>query len=108
MARWIRVAALAEVPLGEARELVVEDRIVALVHSPQGWHALDGVCPHQGGPLGKGTLDNCQLVCPWHGWRFDVHSGQHYLRASLVQPSWPVKLEDDAIWIDLDSASATP
>lgn len=105
MTRWVRVAAASECPAGTARELVVEDRIVALFHAKDGWYALDGVCPHQGGPLGKGALNGCQVACPWHGWQFDVRSGQHHLRASLVQPGWPVKVQADDVWLDMD---ATP
>ena len=41
------------------------------------FYALDGVCPHQGGPLGSGEVHNCIVTCPWHGWQFDVRTGQH-------------------------------
>lgn len=104
MTRWVRVAAVSECPVGAARELVVEDQIVALLRTDDNWYALDGVCPHQGGPLGKGALKNCQVTCPWHGWQFDVRTGQHSLRASLVQPSWQVKVEAGDVWIDMDDA----
>ncbi|HEY2775203.1 MAG TPA: Rieske (2Fe-2S) protein [Candidatus Binatia bacterium] len=39
-------------------------------------HAYDLRCPHLGGPLGEGTLHGCEAVCPWHGYRFDVRTGQ--------------------------------
>jgi nitrite reductase (NADH) small subunit len=36
---------------------------------------LDGVCPHEGGPLGEGTIENGRVVCPWHEYAFDVKTG---------------------------------
>lgn len=38
--------------------------------------AHDTRCPHLGGPLGATALDGCEAVCPWHGYRFDVRSGE--------------------------------
>jgi nitrite reductase (NADH) small subunit len=36
---------------------------------------LDGVCPHEGGPLGEGIVEDGKVVCPWHGYPFDIHTG---------------------------------
>jgi nitrite reductase (NADH) small subunit len=98
---WMRAAAADECPAGEAVELVVGGRIIALFHAENQFHALDGICPHQGGPLGKGRLSGCVVTCPWHGWQFDVRSGQHQASAALHHPTYPVKVEEGAIWIDL-------
>ena len=38
--------------------------------------ALDNTCPHAGGPLGEGTLEGEVVECPWHGWEFNVRTGQ--------------------------------
>ena len=40
-------------------------------------HAVDNNCPHNGGPLSKGTLIGRELICPWHAWRWDVTSGRN-------------------------------
>ena len=37
--------------------------------------ALDGTCPHAGGPLGEGSLEDDIVTCPWHGWSFNVKTG---------------------------------
>jgi nitrite reductase (NADH) small subunit len=102
MPHWIRVASLADCPSESAREFVAGGRIVAVFHTAEGFYALDGVCPHQGGPLGKGKLAGCLVTCPWHGWQFDVRTGQHQTSRSLVHPGFPVKVEGDSIYIDLD------
>lgn len=101
MPHWVRIAAAADCPPGSALECVAEDRIVALFNVAGEWHALDGICPHQGGPLGKGKLTGCIVTCPWHGWQFDVVTGQHQTSRSLVHPQFPVKVEAGDVLVDL-------
>jgi nitrite reductase/ring-hydroxylating ferredoxin subunit len=76
---------------------------VALFNVGGEFYALDGVCPHQGGPLGKGCLSGPILTCPWHGWQFDVRSGQHQLSRTLVQPKFNVRVEGGDVLVDLES-----
>jgi nitrite reductase (NADH) small subunit len=97
------MAEIADCPTGGALETVVEDRIIALFNVDGVFYALDGVCPHQGGPLGNGQLNGCIITCPWHGWQFDVRSGQHQLNAKLVHPRYDVRIEDGNVLVDLDT-----
>ena len=101
MSNWIRIGAVADFPVGEPRELVVEGTIVALFNVNGELFALDGICPHQGGPLGKGHLSDCIVTCPWHGFQFNVRNGQHQSSAQLRQPCFPVKVEAESVYIDL-------
>jgi len=102
MPQWITVAKKTDVPPGASRETVAGDRIVALFNVDGEFHALDGVCPHQGGPLGKGDLQGCIVTCPWHGWQFDVTSGEFQLRKSLVQPTIPVRIVGDEVQVEIE------
>lgn len=109
MSRWERALELAELPPGAGREVLCGQRLVALYHVDGRVVALDGVCPHQGGPLGKGQLTGRVVTCPWHGWQFDVTTGRHQLSATLCQPSLPVKLEAGVIFVDVaDSTDPRP
>lgn len=105
MSRWVRVAHAAECPPGCSLETVVDGRIVALFNVGGEYYALDGVCPHQGGPLGKGSLSGRVVTCPWHGWQFDVCTGCHLLRPSLVQPRYAVRLAGDEILLEIGDSS---
>jgi nitrite reductase (NADH) small subunit len=105
MANWVRVAAVDECPVGTAVELVAGDRVIALFNVEGIFYALDGVCPHQGGPLGDGALCGAIVTCPWHGWQFDVRTGQNQLSPRIKQPRFVVRVEDGAVWIDLDEMS---
>lgn len=102
MSNWIRIASVRECPPGCSCELLAADRIVALFNVDGEFYALDGICPHQGGPLGKGTLAGCVVTCPWHGWQFDVQTGQHQSTASLSHPKFPVRVEGDDVFVDVE------
>ena len=102
MANWIKVARVVDCPPGECRELIGGDRIVALFNVDGEFHALDGICPHQGGPLGQGRLTGCIVTCPWHGWQFDVRTGQHQSIAPLRHMSLPTKVEQDEVLVDVE------
>jgi len=106
MTSWIPLATVAECPPGASLERVVEGRIIALFHAAGQIHALDGVCPHQGGPLGKGLLTGCVVTCPWHGWQFDVRSGQNPLSENVRQPVFSVKIEGEEILVQLNDEDA--
>jgi nitrite reductase/ring-hydroxylating ferredoxin subunit len=96
-----RIAAVSEVAPGTGKEIVAAGRIVALFNVDGTFHALDGICPHAGGPLAKGRMTGCFVTCPWHGWQFDVTSGKHRLNATLTQPSFPVTIEGDDVFVEI-------
>ncbi len=102
MSRWIPVANVADCPPGSCLELAVAGRIVAIFNVAGDFHALDGVCPHQGGPLGKGQLEGHVVTCPWHGWQFDVRNGQHQINAGLRQPLFELRVVNEQIMISVE------
>ncbi len=65
-----------QVPVGEGREFLVEDRRIA-VFRPRGGPvaATDAECPHRQGPLADGTVGMSSIVCPLHGMRFCLRTG---------------------------------
>ncbi len=101
MAEWVRVASIEDIPEGTGKELVAGDRIVAVFHAGGAFSALDGICPHSGGPLGKGRVEGCIVTCPWHGWQFDVTTGRHCLNNKLTQPGFAVKVDGRDIWVEI-------
>ena len=101
MSQRHRVASVSDVPVGEGREFVVGGRIVALFHVGEKLFALDGICPHAGGPLAQGKLNGCVVTCPWHGWQFDVETGRHCLNLQLQQTSFPVTIDGTEILVEL-------
>jgi nitrite reductase/ring-hydroxylating ferredoxin subunit len=70
---------------------IVEDALVA----------VPGVCPHEDVALADGHLDGTQLVCPGHGWGFDVITGACRAAPGLELRRYPITLVGDEIWVDL-------
>jgi nitrite reductase/ring-hydroxylating ferredoxin subunit len=101
MAAWHKVATVEEVAAGTARELTAGGRVVALFNIEGVFYALDGICPHAGGPLGEGSLSGCVVTCPWHGWQFDVTTGQHALNPRIEHTRFPVKIEGNDVLVEI-------
>ena len=73
---WHRVLAADELPEGRVTTVQAGLKSVALVHFDGKFAALDNHCPHQGGPLGEGSIENGLLRCPWHGYDYCPLTGQ--------------------------------
>jgi len=95
---YVTVARVDDVPPGTIIQVQAGDRSYALVNLEGSLHALDNNCPHNGGPLGKGTLYGRELGCPWHGWRWDVASGRNcWPDTGWRVPKVPVRIVGDEI-----------
>ncbi|MGI9384816.1 MAG: thiamine pyrophosphate-binding protein, partial [Methyloligellaceae bacterium] len=105
---WHRVADRDELPEGRVKTVTAASKSMALVHFEGQYAAMDNRCPHQGGPLGEGSIETgeggqCWLRCPWHGWDFDPLTGRppggH---EDSGQDMFPVDLRDDGIYVGLE------
>ena len=77
MAEYVRVCAQSELPEpGRVLEFSVGSRPLCVANVDGAICVLDGTCPHEGGPLGEGTIEEGRVVCPWHSYAFDVHTGE--------------------------------
>ena len=102
---WHKVAEPGEVAEGRVKSATAGTQSVALVHFQGQYAAMDNKCPHQGGPLGEGSIeqgieDKCWLRCPWHGWDFDPLTGKppggH---EDTGQEMFDVDIRDDGIYV---------
>ena len=99
MPKFVRLATLEELPLGAAREVEFEGRVYALFNVDGQISAIDGICPHQGGPLADGPLEGTTVTCPWHGWQFDVRTGKTPLGPKIKQTVYEVKVEGQDVLV---------
>jgi len=76
---------------------------IALTHFEGKYAALDNNCPHQGGPLGEGSIENNCLRCPWHGWEFNPLTGKSADDNNAEVPLYDVEVRDDGIYVPLAS-----
>jgi nitrite reductase (NADH) small subunit len=76
MSQFLRICPASEVPAeGEVTEFAVEGRPICVARVNGAIAVLNGVCPHEGGPLGEGIVEDGRIVCPWHAYAFDPRSG---------------------------------
>ncbi|NQV24800.1 MAG: Rieske 2Fe-2S domain-containing protein [Rhodopirellula sp.] len=101
MTEKLRVAALSELPTGTGLEVTVGGRVIAIFRTDDGVRAIDGICAHAGGPLGKGTISGGVVTCPWHGWQYDVNTGTHCLTPAICQQPFEVTIEDDDVFVEI-------
>ena len=96
-----RVARVDEIPEDRGHEVVVDGRVIGLFRTEDGVFAIDGICPHSGGPLSTGYRSGDFAVCPWHGWQFNVTDGRHRTSPTVCQQSFPVSVRDGDVYVEL-------
>ena len=108
--RWVRVARCESVPLREGRAVALADREIALFNLGDRFFATDNQCPHQGGPLCDGIVSGSSVVCPLHSWKVRLDSGtvERPAAGHACVATYPTRIEDGVVWLELPIASGTP
>jgi nitrite reductase (NADH) small subunit len=96
------VGRLDDLAPGQLRLVDIDGTRVVLARAGDAVYACGDACAHKGGPLSEGRLSGTRLACPWHGWMYDVKTGQCVMpsRGGRV-PSYPVRIEDGELWLDM-------
>ncbi len=108
---WYKVAERGELRQGEVRAVQAGSRSIALTCHLGQIGALDNACPHQGGPLGEGSIEcndgekDCWLRCPWHGWDFDPLTGKSPGSHDDGVTTYPVEERDDGIYVAVQEST---
>ena len=111
---WIPVGHERDLPEGRVKTVTARTVSICLSHFKGQWAAMDNRCPHQGGPLGEGSIEEgadgqCWLRCPWHGWDFDPLTGAppggH---EDSGQKLYPVEVRDGEIFVGLEPEPERP
>jgi nitrite reductase/ring-hydroxylating ferredoxin subunit len=95
------VARVGEVPPGTASVVRAGDREVTLYNVDGTFYATQSRCLHLKGPLGEGELDGVVITCPWHGWQYDVRTGENEFDRALVLDTYEVIVEDGEVKVAL-------
>jgi len=104
---WVKVAPPGGLADGRVMTVTAGRKTLALVRYKDRYAAMENRCPHQGGPLGEGSIETgadgkCWLRCPWHGWDFDPLTGKppggH---ADSGQQTYPVEARHDGVYVEL-------
>jgi 3-phenylpropionate/trans-cinnamate dioxygenase ferredoxin subunit len=104
MPSWLRVARLADVPVGTLKGVDANGKAIVLANVDGVICALQDRCSHEEYPLSDGELDGGDVVCSYHGARFDACTGaRKALPAVLPVPSYPVDVRDGEIFVEVDA-----
>ena len=101
---FVRVAALSEVPEGEALGVEAEGARICLVKVEGEVYAFQDRCSHRDFPLSNGEVDpdECTVTCEWHGAAFDIRTGEaRSLPATRPVPVYACRVEGEEIWVDV-------
>jgi pyruvate oxidase len=98
---WHKVAETDELPEGRVKTVVAGRKSLALTHYAGAYGALDNHCPHQGGPLGEGSIENGLLRCPWHGYDYSPLTGTPPAGFTDAPACFAVEVRTDGIYVAL-------
>ena len=98
---WRRVDPVDVPAEGRVRSVTVDGRTVALARCGAELGALENRCPHQGGPLGEGSIENGWLRCPWHGYDYDPLTGRPPEGFSDAPAAYEVDERADGVYVRL-------
>ena len=92
----------ADLPEGRVMTVTAGHHSFCLTHYEGEFGCLTNKCPHQGGPLGEGSIENGWLRCPWHGWDYHPLKGHPPGGFDDAVASYPVEVRSDGIYIGLE------
>lgn len=97
---YVEITPASELPSGERLFVEVADKPVVIFNIAGQFFAIGDVCTHDDGPLGDGTLEGYNIVCPRHGAEFDVRTGKVLELPAVVDiPAYPVQVRDGNIFL---------
>ena len=102
---WHKVAEVDELPDGRVMSVSAGTQSICLTHFEGQYGALDNHCPHQGGPLGEGSIEDCWLRCPWHGYDYHPLTGLPPQGFSDGTVTYPVEVRQDGIYVAIEPDS---
>ncbi len=104
MAKFVKVGNRSEFQDLEAGKLVdAGGQSIAIFDLGGKYYAIENTCPHRGGPLAEGEMNGEEVICPWHGARFNIKTG-----AVLAPPapqgvkSFPVRVTGDDVEVEIE------
>ena len=104
----VTVCRLDEVDDGSAIPVTVRGRKLALARIGDEVFAMGDACPHRGGPMSSGRVSakRCELICPWHFFRYDLRTGASVTNPELVNETYPAMVENGNVVIEIRSSRA--
>jgi nitrite reductase/ring-hydroxylating ferredoxin subunit len=101
MPRFVRAAAVDEIPQGRGKLLRIRGREIALFNANGTFYAVKDSCPHQGVSLHRGSLEDAIVTCPGHAWRFDLRTGDSVNQPDIGVRCYRVEVRGTSVWVEV-------
>lgn len=122
MTERVRIKPAAEFEEGERQIIEVGGTSIGVIKNNGEYYAIQNQCAHSGGPLCKGQIrpqligefvgsgeriekslseDSPRISCPWHGWSYDLKSGEHLGQSDISIPTYEVKVVDGVVFVEV-------
>ncbi len=108
MVKFVDVLKVDALEESKGTTVYIKGRGIALYKYEGEFWALDNKCIHRGGQLGDGWMEDCNVICPLHGWDYDVKTGVSRYNPKDRVATYPTRVEGDNVQIDADAVPAQP
>lgn len=97
-----KICSISDIPAPSTiKEFMAGRRFICVANVDGELYATDNTCPHWGGPLGQGTIENGRIVCPWHRWEYDPKTGKTPRKSDVRLAIFKLKLEGNDLLVEL-------
>ncbi|MBI4406493.1 non-heme iron oxygenase ferredoxin subunit [Candidatus Micrarchaeota archaeon] len=101
MSELVKVANVSDISAGKAKTVNVKGIPIALFNVGGKFYATHNTCLHRGGPLGEGELEDKTITCPWHGWQYDVQSGQCINNPAAKVKTFKIEVKGNEVYLEV-------
>jgi len=101
MDNLIRVADVSDIAPGGVRIVKIDRKTIAVFNVDGILYAIDNTCLHRGGPLGEGKLEGTTVTCPWHGWKYNIATGENLTKPDKKIATYPVTVKEGGIFVEI-------
>ncbi|MDJ0769596.1 MAG: thiamine pyrophosphate-binding protein [Ilumatobacter sp.] len=98
---WHKILEPDQLDEGRVTTVSVGVRSFAVSRYDGQYGCVDNACPHQGGPLGEGSIEQGWLRCPWHGYDYSPLTGQPPEGFSDAPACFDTEVRDDGVYVAL-------
>lgn len=95
--KTVFVAKVGDIPEGERKIVHVGALSIGVFHHKGNWHAVRNSCLHRGGPVATGTLDGDTITCPWHGFQYNITTGELLVDPNAKLDKYEVIVKEDEL-----------
>ncbi len=101
LGEFVEVGAEGSIPENTGIVANVKDKMIAVFFAEGKYFATQNNCVHKGGFLGEGMIENGAVICPLHGWQYELNTGNCINMPNVQIQVFPTKVEGGKVWVEV-------